>query len=67
LNGLPLGDEPSELLVLHSASNGVGLFIFHTPRCYIGGRSEKWWKAEVLIPNGCPSIPLRTGARLLPG
>ena len=28
---------------------------------------ENWWKAEVLIPNGCPSIPLRTGARLLPG
>ena len=28
---------------------------------------ESWRKAEVLIPNGCPSIPLRTGARLLPG
>ena len=28
--------------------------------------APNWRKAEVLIPNGCPSIPLRTGARLLP-
>jgi hypothetical protein len=67
LNGLPLGYEPSELPVLHSASNGVGLFIFRTARHHLGDRGGKWRKAEVLIPNGCPSIPLRTGARLLPG
>ena len=67
MNGLPFGYEPSELPVLHSASNSVGPFIFHTAHRYIGGRGEKWRKAEVVLPNGCPFIPLRTGAWLLPG
>ena|SRR5882672_439324 len=66
-NGLSLGYEPSELPVLHSASIGVGLFISATARRYIGGRARTGGRPEVLIPNGCPSIPLRTGARRLPG
>jgi hypothetical protein len=40
LNGLPLGYEPSELPVLHSASIDVVPFVSATPRRYIRGRTR---------------------------
>ena len=39
LNGLPLGHEPSELPVLHSASNRIGLVIAATARSPSAGRA----------------------------
>ena len=77
MNGLPHGYEPSELPALHSASpppyppplageGREGAHLHDGAPLHRRSR-ENWRKAEVLIPNGCPSIPLRTGARLLPG
>src|SRR5262252_3136261 len=60
LNGLSLGYEPSELPVLHSAS--IDGLSSPRRRTAASAVAENWRKAEVLIPNGCPSIPLRTGA-----
>ena len=64
LNGLPLGHEPSELPVLHSASNGVGLFIPSTARRYARDARELA-EGRGLDPQWLPIHPASNG-RLAP-